>query len=114
MTAVIAAVLAFLFRIPLAAMIVCGIAAFLLVAGLWMPTVFRRIERAVGALAAGVGVLLTWVLLLPLFYLVFTPGRLILKVRGKDPLRREFPGSDTTFWIPHRSRTDEADYRKQF
>lgn len=111
---VVAALLVFLVEAPRMGLAVCGAAAVVLISGLWVPVVFCGIDRAVRALATAVGAMLTWMLLVPFFYLAFVPTRLIQVIRGRDPMHREFPGRDTSFWIPHKARTTEQDYRKQF
>jgi len=53
--------------------------------------VFRALERITR-------VALTWILLTPLFFLVFPAGRLLLAVRGRDLLRRRFPAPGASCW----------------
>jgi hypothetical protein len=67
-------------------------------------------DRLVGA----VGLALTWSLLAPLFLVGFSLGHLMLRLTGKDPLRREFPCRDASCWLirpPHRG---VASYRNLY
>jgi hypothetical protein len=97
-----------------AAVTVSCVALFVIVTGLFLPKVFLAVERAFKLFGHGVGVALTWLLLVPFFLLVFAPGRLILLLTHKDPLTRRFPGEGKTSWQPHRVRANKDHYRKQY
>ncbi|MBP7830778.1 MAG: hypothetical protein KA248_12775 [Kiritimatiellae bacterium] len=86
-TAIIGAVIYFLFKHALAAHIVWGIAAFVLVTGLLVQPVFRAVDRFMQKFGVAVGTGLTYLLLVPFFYLVFMPGRMLMRILGKDPLQ---------------------------
>ena len=90
-----------------------GIAAFVLVSGLFIPPFWRGIEKFGHFLAWLVGTTLTWGLLVPFFYLVFVPGRTVLKLKGKDPMQRAFPTEKETYWEPRPEVRSKEQYRKQ-
>ena len=96
------------------ASIIGAIAGFALVSGLCIPTLFVRWEAFGRAIGKGVGVAATWICLVPVFYLVFTPGRLILALARKDPMGRGFPTQASTYWVPRAPVKDAAEYRRQF
>jgi hypothetical protein len=50
----------------------------------------------------------------PVFYLLFVPGRLILMVRGIDPMCRKFPTAAPTYWVPRKPVTNLEEYKRQF
>lgn len=93
--------------------IIWALAGVVLVGGWFVPPVFKAIERFGVGLGKGVAVVLNWGLLTPFFYLCFVPGRLILKLRGRDPMERKFPDDAPSFWIPRKPVTDFSQYRKQ-
>ncbi len=97
-----------------AAVTVSCIALFVIVTGLFLPKVFLAVERGFKLFGHGVGVMLTWLLLVPFFVLVFVPGRLALLLVRKDPLSRDFPGEGATNWKSHRGCADKSRYRKQY
>ena len=99
---------------PVAAGILGGIAALMLISGFFIPALFARIEKLGRAFGKVVGVALTWGLMVPMFYLVFVPGRLILMMRGIDPMCRKFPTDAPTYWVPRKPVTDTAEYKRQF
>ena len=94
--------------------VVWSLAGVVLASGLFLPPVFAAIERFGRRLGKGVGVVLTWGLLVPFYYLCFGTLRLIQKIGGKDPLCRKFPSDETTYWTARKPVRDAAQYRKQF
>lgn len=81
--------------------------------GLFLPRAFQAIERFFLRFAAGVAVVLNWVLLTPLFFLVFTPIRLSMAIRGKDPMHRACPTDQASYWAARKPITRENYYRSQ-
>jgi hypothetical protein len=64
--------------------------------------------------AVPVGWTLTRLVLAAVYYLVLTPIGLIMRIAGRDPLRRRFDPGAASYWIERRSRPDPARYFKQF
>lgn len=96
------------------ASIIGGVAAFALISGLCLPRLFCRWEAFGQQLGRVVAVGVTWACLVPVFYLVFVPGRLILLLTRRDPMCREFPTRLPTYWVPRPPVRDVAEYRRQF
>jgi len=96
------------------AAVLAGIALVVLVSGFLVPRVFAVIERFGRWLGHVVGTALTWILLVPMFYLVFVPGRLILKLRGIDPMCRQFPTDAPTYWVSRKPVNSVEDYKRQY
>lgn len=96
------------------AKVLWGIGAVLLVSGLFIPPVFNRIEQFGRWFGKWAGLVITWALMVPMFFLVFVPGRLILKLRGIDPMCRKFPTDAPTYWVPRKPVTDLEEYKRQF
>jgi hypothetical protein len=91
-----------------------GVGVFTLVAGLAAPRAFWALDRFMRRVGHAVGVGLSWLTLMPLFYLVFTPAHGLLKLKGRDPMRRQFPTPDTSCWTPHRRAVAKDSYTKQY
>lgn len=97
------------------AAIVASIAVTLWLIAMLAPGVDGVIQRLLQRFANFVGTGLTWLLLVPFFYLSFPIGHLVLKLKGRDPLEREFPTERPTYWIPRPVVEDaEAHCRRQF
>jgi hypothetical protein len=110
----IVALLLFLFVSRGMASVVVGVSIVVLAAGLWIPPLFYAIRKVALKLGVVVGVLMTWLLLTPFFYLAFFPARIILFLKKRDPLARTFPSPKETMWV---SRVDDgirSRYERQF
>jgi len=92
--------------------IVWTLAAFVLVGGWFAPPIFHAIERFGLGVANYFMIGLNWALLVPFFYLCFFPGRILLKLRGIDPMDRVFPDPRESFWIA-RKPVDAEQYKRQ-
>jgi hypothetical protein len=68
--------------------------------------------RVFRALTRITRVVLTWVVLTPFFFLVCPLARLVLAVRGRDPLRRRFPAPEASCWDARRAAPGR--YRRPF
>jgi hypothetical protein len=99
---------------PAAAGILWSLGALLLISGFLIPSLFAKIEQAGRWFGKGVGTAITWLLLVPMFYLVFVPGRLILRIRGIDPMCRKFPTDAPTYWVPRKPVVNLDEYKRQF
>lgn len=94
--------------------IVWTLAVLVLVGGWLYAPLFHGFERFGALLARWVSLGVTWVLLTPFFYVAFTFGRLVLLLRGRDPMDRKFPDPErTSFWIPRPPVPGPEQYRKQ-
>ncbi len=78
------------------------------------PRAFDAFERGGRALAAGVGQALTWALLVPFFFLCFAPGRLILRLAGRDPMKRRADADRPSYWMPHAPARGASSYSRQY
>lgn len=110
----IASVLYFRFDLRTMAYAIAGIAAIVVVCGFCLPGAYRVIERIQSLIGRAVGSALTVVLLGAVFALCFIPGRLILALRRRDPMRREDVGPDECLWIPHPGPADPDRYKRQY
>jgi len=109
----VALLLLFYFKKDMPGKILLGLAMFVLVCGLFVPSVFKAMERVVLVLAKWMAMGVTWVLLVPFFYLFFVPARIIMTLRGKDPLNLKFNSKAATYWIPRKPVTIPDQYLKQ-
>jgi hypothetical protein len=76
--------------------------ATLLVVGLLLPAAARVFHRAWMRLASALGYVNSRVLLTLMYYLVLTPYGFVMRLAGRDPLkRRGKPGE--SYWIPRKT-----------
>jgi len=110
--AAVAVVARFAFQVPILAHVPAVAALVFLVLGVVAPRGFLFLQRWMAAFGRAVGVGLSWVLLTPLYYSVFLAGRAVLRARGRDPMRREFPSASETCWDKRGART--GDHTRQY
>jgi hypothetical protein len=96
------------------AFLVWGFAFVVLASALLVPPVFAAIEGFGRRLGLWLGTGLTYLLLVPFFYLVFVPGRLIQLLLGRDPMKRGFPSPEDSCWVRRDSKPADEHYRRQF
>ena len=93
--------------------IIVVLAALVFIGGFIYAPLFHGFERFGAKLAVWVASGLTWGLLVPFFYIVFAPGRLILTLTGNDPMTRGFPTKEPTYWIPRKQPRNMEQYKSQ-
>ncbi len=86
--------------------------SFIILIGIFIaPPVLRFFNKTGKILAELTGRLLTYLLLVPFYFLCFFPGRIILFMLGKDPMKRKFDRSNSTYWV-EKKQTEEIDHYK--
>ena len=111
---IVGLLLAFVLHKPRLGCVVLCISGTVFVGGLFVPPVYYGFKRFGQWLARIVGVGLSWLLLLPFFYICFTCGRIFLMVMRKDILHRACPTGQESYWSPHRRNANLEQYRKQY
>ena len=82
--------------------------------GLFVPAVMRRPYRVVEGLLAPVGEVFAFLILGIVYYGVFTPFSLVLRLIGWDPLRRRRSRFSASAWVERNPSAADADYRWQY
>jgi hypothetical protein len=93
---------------------ILGLAALVLILGLAYPPAYRPIHRFGRWLGRAVGKGLTYLLLVPFFFLFFTPVALLLRLQGRDPLHRGFRDAQWTYWIRRSPKDRDENIDRQF
>ena len=101
------------FDYPVMAAIVAAISLGILLCSLFVPKAHAAIERFLARLSHYAGLLITWLLLVPLFYIWFTLGRFFLWIRRKDPLERELDYETASYWQDKGAGEGLERYRRQ-
>jgi hypothetical protein len=95
------------------AYVLAGLAVVPGLAGLLVPQVIRPLFVALMALTYPIGWVVSKVLLLVLYYGVFTPVGLVFRLIGRDALKRGFQPGQPTYWVPKPAAADLASYFRQ-
>ena len=78
-----------------------------------VPWTGPALGRAGARLGRAAGRALTWLLLGAVWLLLLTPAAALLRILGRDPLDRAFPGAPESCWRP-RPPVDPGRLRRQF
>ncbi|MEE3330760.1 MAG: hypothetical protein VX246_07810 [Myxococcota bacterium] len=104
----------YLFWSPTVGTIVFCISAIILFSALVSPTgLYRGVQALFSALGNATGRALTWLMLVPLFYLFFVPFGLMLRRGRRDLLQRYFEADKASYWEAHKEFSAE-DHERQF
>lgn len=103
--------------VPAAPAVVIGTSAALGVliclAGLWRPRWVRPVYLALSLVALPIGLALGFLLIPLIYYAVFTPVALALRLMGVDPMQRKL-GTAGTYWLPRKPTPTPASYFRQY
>jgi hypothetical protein len=76
-----------------------GLAVLFAGLGLVLPRVLRPLYVVWMTLAYYFSFVMSYVILTLFFFLIMTPVSIILRVLGKDPMHRRFPGKESSYWV---------------
>ena len=93
---------------------VWALAALFLAGLLGRGKIARGFERAGAWLARTAGTGMTWLLLAPMYYIVFGLGRLGLRLRGRDPMRRQWEPAAATYWDDRPENAGKEHWSRQY
>jgi hypothetical protein len=111
----IALYLAWRHRIRVPFYVVASLGSVLTLGGLLAPALLSPIERVWMALARVLGWVNARVLLSVVFFLVMTPMSLIMRLVGRDALKRRFEKNRASYWEERPAEPfDPESYRRQF
>ena len=111
---IIASILVRRFHWNTAALILCGLAAALIVVYYVAPSLQTRIYRGWMLSVAPIGYVVSHLLLALVYYFVLTPIGLALRVFGYDPMLRKLDPAASTYWVARTQPTDSKQYFRQF
>ncbi len=106
------------FWAPTVGKVAIGAGTILLLAGMISPLVaFKAINRFLDGIVVGVGLVTSYILLVPTYYLMIAPMGLLLR-RGKgDKLARSIDGAAESYWSDVEGAGGEVgitEFKKQF
>lgn len=94
--------------------VVLTLAAVVLTGGLVAPPLYAGFKRFGVAVAKWAALGMTWLLLVPFYYVFFTVGRVAILLKGGDPLHTRFDPALSSYWVPHAPPPPPERYRKQY
>jgi hypothetical protein len=100
------------FHLPTAAYVLWTLGALTFLAGLPAPTLILPVYAALCAVAFPIGWLVSNILLRVIFYGLFTPVGLVMRMLGRDPLQLKRPNV-ASYWLPFRQARSPLSYYRQ-
>ena len=83
-------------------------------AGIIRFEILRIVYVLAATITFPIGMILSSVILVVIYYLVITPTGLILRLAGYDPMKRRFNRAAETYWSPRKQDAAAERYFKQF
>ena len=74
---------------------------------------YQYVKKAVTFVSYWIGTAVTWLLLLPFYYLFFTPFHFLFRLGKKDTMERALDKDAATYWRD-RAEPSEETYERQF
>lgn len=91
-----------------------ALSALTLLVALVRPSILHPANRVWTLLGLLLGKVVNPIVMALLFYLVFTPGAILLRMLGKDPLNLAKDPEATTYWIPRTAADETSSMINQF
>jgi hypothetical protein len=92
-----------------------GGSVFFFLTGVWAYPILKPIYVGWMTFASALGWVNTGLILGVVFYLIFTPAGLVMRLLGKDPLGLRLDRQTTTYWVRRKSQApDKKRYEKLF
>jgi len=96
------------------AILAFSISMFVFIAARFFPKGYVVIERFFKKFSAIVGGSLTWLCLVPFFYICFPIGKIAQILKKKDPMHRKLDSEAGSYWQTCKERESVEDYKRQF
>jgi hypothetical protein len=82
--------------------------------GLIWHGALRRIYLLAIYATMPVGIIVSFIVFMAVYYVVVTPIGYILRLAGHDPMRRKFDRDARTYWVPRKMESESKRYFQQF
>jgi hypothetical protein len=82
--------------------------------GLVWPEVLRIVYVLASYTTFPIGFVISYIILVVVYYLVLTPIGLIMRLTGYDPMQRRFDRGAKTYWSPREQDETTEQYFRQF
>jgi hypothetical protein len=98
----------------LVAALVWGVSVLVPAVGWIVPEFMRIIYVGMAYATYPIGFVVSYLIMLVVYYLVLTPIGLVMRLFGHDPMNRHFDKSADTYWCPRDQDDSLTAYFRQF
>ena len=93
---------------------ILSVSLFVFVSSQFFPSIYNGIQKVFHGFSYVVGTCVTWVLLVPFFYICMPLIGAISKITGKSPLQRTIEVKRVSYWQNCIDNRSIDDYKRQF
>lgn len=104
-------VICWIFEQPLFAMTIWIFACIFFLGLLFYPSIIIFFDQFINVISTKIGIILRYLLFVPLFYLVFGTGRIIGFMNRRDLMLRKWDVNAKTYWV---DRTPNQSIKKNY
>ncbi|MBE7507659.1 MAG: hypothetical protein HS101_15420 [Planctomycetia bacterium] len=97
--------------VPMTRNILLGLAGYCGVFAMIMPQALLPVYLFLTAVGYPIGLVVSFAVMLIMYFLVITPIGVAMRLLGRDPMRRKFDPAAQSYWI---RRTPPADIRRYY
>lgn len=94
--------------------LLAGIGLSFAIAAMIRPGLLKYVFLAATVVTLPIGMVVSEVILVLIYFGLFTPIALLFRLMGRDALDRAWKVRDKSYWVPHQQATDAARYFQQF
>lgn len=95
--------------------IICGLTVFFFVVRFVIPPLLHWVFVGWMAVVGVIGRINTYILLTVVFFVLFTPTGLLMRLFGNDPMKRRYDSLLPSYWIPVEEKPiDKKRYEQRF
>ena len=98
----------------LLAQVLAAIAVVSVCASLVQPRILQPLFVILMIVTFPIGVVVSHLLIAVVYYLCITPIGLVLRLVGRDAMKRRFPAGEESYWIERKGVEDRGRYFRQF
>jgi len=96
------------------ALVLVPIALVSILVSLAKPRLLQPLFVILAIVTFPIGIVVSHLLIATVYYLCITPIGLLLRLRGRDALKRRFPAGQESYWIERKAVEDQGRYFRQF
>lgn len=94
--------------------LLAGIAVIAASVSFYAPGWLKRVYYVFMIVTFPLGWAISHLLLAVIFYALFTPIGLVMRLLGRDPMHRRRDPDATSYWVPHKKKDSRENYFRQF
>ena len=96
------------------ALVLAGVALVSILVSLVQPRILQPLFVILMVVTFPIGIVVSHLLIAAVYYLVITPIGLLLRLRGRDAMKRRIPGGEESYWVERETVEDQGRYFRQF